>query len=300
MLSIEKKLYAFIDKHLHLIVAMVVAAVVFFLNRQVLHCVRPHEGADMWEASNVYVHSPLYTLLIRILWINLFSGNYDLYHVFFWPFSYCVAFLAATLLHRERKKVCPTHTSVNTTIFFCIALITPLALLYGPVMLHMDGISVSLILLGTFCCNYLPKKVRILPMTMGLTLAVSLQSCYAFFALGLIIYGVFKKKRTCVSIPLISVALSFMLNLLVGTIMGYSATESLHMIFRFFYISQATGAFFSSFLSWLLYMLFWNGYWIGMLSLFAAFLFPKRAPAYALLHIVMFFFSVSIFLNGYV
>lgn len=300
MLPIEKKIYGFIDKYLHFIVAFVVAGVVFFMNRQTLYCVRPYEGADMWEASKVFVHSPFYVLFIRKIWIELFSANSKLYYMFFWLFSYSVAFLSAAVYHRYKRKIASSHSLTNTTIFFCLALITPMTLLYGPVMLHVDGISMTLILLSVLFSKYVPSKIQWLPPVIGFTIAIALQSNYVFGALALMIYGFVKKEKSFVYIPLMSIACSIILNLLVGIGMGFSVTESIYMIFRFFYISQATGTFFTSVLSWILYMLFWNGYWMGMLFLFMAFISPKKAPIYGLFHIILFFFSITIFFNGYV
>ncbi len=300
MLTIEKKVYRFIDKYLHFIVALVVAVVVLFMNRQTLYCVRPYAGADMWEASEVFVHSPLYVMFLRKVWIELFSADYNLYHMSFWIFSYSTAFLGAVVFHQYKKKRDLSHSIINTTVFFCFALITPLTLLYGPVMLHMDGISMTLILLSILLSKYLPSNVRWIPCMVGFTLVIALQSNYVFGALALIIYGVFWKRKSFVYIPLVSIVCSIILNLIVGICMDFSAAESMHMILRFFYMSQATGKAFTSILSWILYMIFWNGYWLGMYFLFKAFTLPQKAPVYVFCHIALFFFGVTIFFNGYI
>ena len=300
MLTIEKKIYAVIDKYLHFIIAFFVAGVVLFMNRQTLYCFRPYEGADMWEASKVFVHSPMYVFFVRKVWIELFNGNYDLYHKLFWPFTYSVAFLGATIFHFYKSKVGSSHTIVNTFIFFCFALITPLALLYGPVMLHMDGISMTLILVGILLEKCFTTKMKWFPLMIGFTLAISLQTNYIFCALILIIYGLIKKEKKNVCIPLAGIIFSLILNILIGIYMGFSGTESIYMIFRFFYISQGTGTIFSSVFSWILYMIFWNGYWIGMFFLFVGFAKPKKAPVCILGHIILFFLGITIFFNGYI
>jgi len=293
MLNFEKKLYAFIDKYLHIIVAFAVSAVVLFMNRQVLYCVRPYAGADMWEASEVFVHSPLYVLFIRTIWIGLFEASYEWYYVCFWIFTYSVAALGAMVYYQFKRKM------VSAFLFYCIALITPVALLYGPVMAHMDGICMTLILLGVLIGRYTPEKLRFLPLTVGASIAIALQTNYIFAVLILVIYGLIKKKKEFVYVPCISVALSLFLNIAAGSFMGFSVAESIQMVFRFFYISQETGTFFSSIFSWVCYMIFWNGYWIAMPCLFGAFISRKKAPMYVLVHILIFFFSITIFLNGY-
>ena len=300
MLKIEKKIYAFIDKYLHFIIAIVICGVVLFMNRQVLHCVRPYEGADMWEASGVFVHSPLYILFIRKIWIELFSGDYVLYHVVFGLFTYTVALLGAILLYRHQQKTTSKNSLLTATIFFCIASITPLALLYGPIMSHTDGIAMTMILLGFLISTCLRGNLKWLPFILGLTFAVSLQSNYIFFAIAMVIYGLIQKRKTMIYIPPISILLSIFLNLLLGVSMEFSAIESLQKAFRFFYISQATGTYFSSIASWVSYMIFWNGYWLGMICLFMAFISSTKRVLYTFFHIALFFFSVTIFLNGYI
>ena len=293
MLNFEKKLYAFIDKYLHVIVAFAVSAVVLFMNRQVLYCVRPYTGADMWEASEVFVHSPLYILFLRTIWIGMFNGSYEWYYMCFWIFTYSTAVLGAIIFYQYKHKL------VSAFVFYCIALITPVALLYGPVMAHTDGICMTLILAGVLVGRYIPAKLRWIPLIAVSSIAVALQTNYIFAALILVIYGLLKKKKEFVYVPCIALVLSLHLNIAAGSFMGFSVSESIPMVFRFFYISQGTGTVFSSVFSWICYMIFWNGYWIAMPCLFGAFTFPKKAPIYTLVHILIFFFSVTVFLNGY-
>lgn len=300
MLTFEKKLYAWIEKYLHFIIAFFVCGVVLFMNRQVLYCFRPYEGADMWEASEVFVHSPIYVLFLRKIWIELFEGNYDLYHMLFWPFSYSVAILSSILLYQYRKKTDKSYVMKNTVLYFSFALITPLALLYGPVMVHVDGIVMTLILTGILLGKCMKGKSRWFPIVISCALAVSLQTTYYLGMFLLLIYGLIKKKIVFVWVPIIILMLSIGFNVIAGLCMGVGIGHSLYMIFRFFIISQATGTVFRSVLSWASYMVFWNGYWLGMLMLFGAFVTPNKAPIRILGHIMLFFFSVSIFFNGYI
>lgn len=299
MLSIEKKIYNFVDKYLPYIVALVVAVIVLFMNRQVLYCVRPYEGADMWEASNVFVHSPVYVFFLRKIWIELFDGSYERYRMIFWVFSYSVAVLAAIIFCQRKRNNLRADVLNKAVVLFCVTLITPLSLLYGPVMLHMDGMAMTLILMGVVLSNMVGSKWKWFPFGVGFTLAIAIQINYIFLAVAIVIYSLIKKKKNLAVVTLACVAFSFMLNVLIGSCMGFSVTESLYMIVRFLYISQATGTIFTSVCSWILYMVFWNGYWIGMLGLFAAFEFSKKIPLYTLLHTILFFFATVIFFNGY-
>lgn len=306
MLKWERKLVDIINKKMPLLAFFVIALLTIYMRR-----------AGYWYSSfdlynhfypelPTYLHSPFYTLLIRMLpAISVTPVQQVKILVCLFDF---IAALGAVQLLREMQTEKDT-----TALFACftLLLVSPLTIESGLLWIHMDSLCMSAFLWSLVL--YRRKHPALAGILLGAGAAILTQ--YVI----LLLLPVLCERRSAQTafsanvpdrsdkyphhkmliFPGAVIITVILFNAVSIGVLGLNLQKGLFMLIDWLIISPETGTVFSGLLPWFKAMPAYFGYMIGTLSLLLAFLKPKyRVPA-TVLHVLFLLYIGHILQNGW-
>lgn len=278
MFSWEKKLVEFFDKWLLEIVFVIITLAAIFIRREGLwHMSFDYQQNFYVEMPN-YLHTSFYSLFI---WLISFIPitPIRMLKIILSGADILLGILGICFLDKIGKgKI----TRLQKLGCYALLLISPLSIESGLVWLHTDVICLCILLLAAL--RYGKKDFGLVVVLLGF--AGALQGQYFVVIMGILAYIVIRNKKNIVWCLLYLG--SFAVFSLLGIVWaGISISEGFCAIFNWLFISPATGVIFESIGYWILTMIVYAGYGLGMGTVLYAFYKPKRWWIAVMIHVPM-------------
>lgn len=305
MFKWERRFVEMIDKKLPALAFFMITLCAFYMRRAGYW----HSGFDLeshfYPALPTYLHTPFYTLLIRMLpAISITPVMQVKIMVCLFDF---IAALGAVQLLRKTQGI---KDSTALLACYTLLLVSPLTIESGLLWIHLDSICLSAFLWALILYRQNP------PVLAGILLGAgaAILTQYAVLLLLPVFYEAVKvQKKSAADLnvsqkhPLSKVFIflgagiitAVSLNVISIGILDLSLRNGLFMLINWLVINPESGAVFSGLLSWLRAMSAYFGYMIGTLALIFAFLRPKyRVPA-AIIHFLLLLYIGNILQYGW-
>lgn len=283
MLKIEKKLLSWVEKHMFLLMALLVAVVSLYLKKIAVWWISPDVNYYFDNHANS-IQSAFYNVLVLLVQhvpmlplhsIKWIAGIAD----------YVVAVLCfiAVQGHREKHKL-------KCTFYFVVCMMSPIVYLRGICWGQPDAVAFAF-LIGAYLLWEKDKKAIAMILAV---IGVALYPCLVLFALGWIVYRCKEtpgKDWIYAGILLLG---GVLVQGVCGVILGNSWTEGIMSGFHWTTYNPYTGVEFKEPLLWMKQMVNLFGYGVAMVSGIAAYRHKISYVMTLIIHLIVLLVYASI------